>query len=126
MANSRAAARARWIAERLFWWPLLAGVGFVWFLFGTRLMHALGADQLAPAVGLMLAVAVVVTLWRWSARDARRFTIEAGTCPRCYNLVTPYQYAPLPGIREEALRGWQCENCGLEDIQPLTASRDAS
>jgi len=126
MAKARTAARTRWIAERLIWWPLLAGVGFAWYLFGVRAMHWLGTDQLGPATGLMLAVAVVVTLWRWSARDARRFSIEAGTCPRCYALVSPYEYPPRPGVRDEPLRGWHCENCGLEDVQPLTASGDAS
>ena len=126
MPSTSPAARRRWIAERFLWWPLLGGVGYAWYLFGVRLTHRLGPDQLSQAVGLMLAVAVVLTIWRWSARDPRRFTVEAGTCPRCYALVTPYKYPPISGVREEALHGWHCDNCGLEDVQPLTPSRDAS
>lgn len=126
MTTVPAATRIRWIAERLLWWPLLAAIGYAWYLFGLRLTHSSGPDQLSTAAGLMLGVAVVVTVWRWSARDARRFSIEAGTCPRCYTLVTPYEYPPIPGVRDEVLHGWHCDNCGLEDVQPLTASRDAS
>ena len=130
MPNHRTSARVRWLAERLLWWPLLAAVGYAWYLFGARLMHAFGpgglADQLGPAAGLMLAAAVVVTLWRWSTRDSRRFTLEAGTCPRCYALITRYEYPPLPGVRDEPLRGWHCDNCGLEDAQTLTPNSSAS
>ena len=126
MDKTCAAIQARWIAERLLWWLLLAAAGFAWYVLGLRLMHWLGPEQLGRAAGLMLAVAVVISLWRWSTRDNRRFTIEAGTCPRCYALLTPYEYPPLPGIREQALRGWQCDNCGLEDIQPLTPTTGAS
>jgi hypothetical protein len=126
MPNTSAAARARWIAERLIWWPLLVGIGYAWYLFGIRLTHRLGPDQLSQAVGLMLAVSVVVTIWCWSAWDSRRLTIETGTCPRCYVPVTPYEYPPIPGVREEALHGWHCDNCGLEDVHPLTDSPDPS
>ncbi len=126
MPNTPAAVRTRWIAERLLWWPLLAGVGFAWYLFGTRLMHSIGLHQLASAAGLVLAAAVILTLWRWSTRDARRVTLETGACPRCNAIVTPYEYPPLRGVRDEILRGWHCGNCGLEHVQALTASRDAS
>jgi hypothetical protein len=126
MTSTSTAARTRWITERFLWWSLLAGVGYAWYLFGVRLSHWLGPDQLSHAVGLMLAVTVVVTIWRWSAHDSRRFTIEAGICPRCYALVTPYEYPPIAGVREEALHGWHCDNCGLEDVQPLTPNSDAS
>ena len=126
MPNTPTAPRARWIAERLIWWPLLVGIGYAWYLFGIRLTHRLGPDQLSQAVGLMLAVSVVVTIWCWSAWDSRRLTIETGTCPRCYSIVTPYEYPPIPGAREDPLHGWHCANCGLEDVQPLTPSRDAS
>jgi len=130
MASTRLLARVRWIAERLIWWPLLAAVGYAWFLFGTRLTHWLGpgelGEQYGPAVGLMLGAAIVITLWRWSARDARRFSIDAGTCPRCYALVSSYEHPPIAGVRDEPLRGWRCENCGLEDIQRLTVDTGAS
>jgi len=130
MQNRPTASRVRRLAEHLFWWPLLVGVGYAWYLFGIRLAHSYGpndlGDRLGPAAGLMLAAAVIVTLWRWSSRDARRSSIESGSCPRCNSLVTPYEYPPIPGVREELLRGWHCDNCGLEDVTPLTPSLDAS
>jgi hypothetical protein len=130
MPSRPAVAHARWLAERLLWWLLLMGVGYAWYLFGIRLARSFGpnqlGDRLGPAAGLMLAAAVTITLWRWATRDAHRSSIEAGTCPRCQAPVTPYAHPPIPGVRDEILRGWHCDHCGLEDVHPLTPSRDAS
>jgi len=114
------------LADRLIWWPILLGASAVWFLFGMRLMRAFGPDALAPGAGVMVATAVGVTLWRWSVRDDQRETIEAGACPRCAAPITRFQELPRPGALARGLQGWRCENCGLEDSEPLTAARDAS
>ena len=109
------------LTERLIWWPLLAAIAFAWFLFGSRLVRSLGPDALAPGAGVMLAAAVALTLWRWSVRDARRETVEAGTCPRCSALLESFEFTPRPGALAHGLHGWRCPNCGLEEARPLTA-----
>jgi len=114
------------ITDRLIWWPILAGACAVWFILGSRVMHRIGPDPLAVPAGIMIATAVGVTLWRWSARDAHRETLAAGTCPRCYALVTRFEERPRPGALAHGLQGWRCENCGLEEAEPLTPPRGPS
>ncbi len=125
-ALARRQRLVRAFTERLIWWPLLIGASAVWFVFGMRLMRLLGPDALGPGAGVMLAAAVGITLWRWSVRDAHRETVAAGTCPRCAAAITPFEERPRPGALARGLRGWRCDNCGLEHSEPLTAARDAS
>ncbi len=102
------------ITQSLLWWPLLAVVGISWFFFGLRIARRLGLSQLAPAVGVMIAAAIVVTLWRWSAADSRRESILAGTCPRCYAAMTRFE-SRSPGNAGQAESSWRCQNCSLEE-----------
>ncbi len=114
------------LTDRLIWWSILFGASAVWFLFGMRLMSWLGPDTLGPPAGVMLATAVGVTLWRWAARDSHHETIEAGACPRCAAPITRFEEPSRPGALVDGLRGCRCDNCGLEDSEPLTAVHDAS
>jgi uncharacterized membrane protein YfcA len=124
--NGSHGPRTRYIADWLLGWPILLATSAVWFFFGARAMYRWGPDALGPAAGVMLAVAVGVTLWRWSMRDARREAIEAGVCPRCAAAIVAFEEPPRPGALARGLRGWRCANCGLEDVGPLTPARDAS
>jgi hypothetical protein len=108
------------------WWPVLLLASGIWFFFGMRLMSRFGPDALGPAAGVMVAAAVGISLWHWSARDSHRESLEAGVCPRCAAAINRYEEAPRPGALALGLEGWRCTRCGLEEVRPLTSERDAS
>ncbi|MBM4416204.1 MAG: hypothetical protein FJ035_08210, partial [Chloroflexi bacterium] len=66
----------------LAWLPLALLAGGAWFLAATRIMYRLGAPDAAAGVGLLAAIAVVVSLARWTALDAARASRARLVCPR--------------------------------------------
>jgi ribosomal protein S27AE len=102
----------------------LAWTGFAvvaaggWYLTATRLTYRFGPDEAAQGVGLLVALAVGLTVWRWGREDRRSATLAAGLCPRCGKGV---------GVRHEhgmagraGVTRWACSECGYDHTEPLT------
>jgi predicted RNA-binding Zn-ribbon protein involved in translation (DUF1610 family) len=113
-------------ATALVWGALAVLAAGAWFLTGTRISYRLGFDAAAPAIGLLVAVAVATTIWRWGRADHDAVALERGACPRCGTaLVRRHEHA-VPGVRREGQIEWRCPACAFERIEPLTCERCAT
>lgn len=54
-----------WLARPLALLPALA-TGFIWFIAASRFMYRYGPNEAAVAVGLLTALAVTLTMLRWT------------------------------------------------------------
>jgi ribosomal protein S27AE len=95
---------------------LLAAGG--WYLTATRLMYRFGPDEAAAAVGLLVGLAVGMTVWRWGRDDRRSATLARGRCPRCASRLALDHQHREPA--RAALTRWSCTACGFDHGEPLT------
>ena len=105
--------------------PWLLPIAFAagaWYLAAFRIMHRFGADEAAAAVGLVVALAVATTLWRWAERDRLRRALEAGRCPRCAAALSVEHEHARAGI-SGGLQLWECRDCGFLRSEPLTCAQ---
>ncbi len=102
--------------------PWLLPIAFAagaWFLAAFRIMHRLGAGEAATAGGLVVALAVATTLWRWAERDRLRRSLEAGRCPRCASaLLVEHEHGRTGTVG--GIQLWECHACGYRRSEPLT------
>ena len=115
-------------AAALAWGALITLAAGAWFVTGTRVSARLGFDAAAPAIGVIVAAAVAVTIWRWGRADRDAVALERGRCPRCRApIATRHQHA-LPGTQRQGRIEWRCATaaCGFERIEPLTCERCAT
>ena len=109
-------ARAAWILPWLL--PIAFAAG-AWFFAAYRIMHRLGAGEAAAAGGLVVALAVATTLWRWAERDRVQRSLEAGRCPRCAStLLVEHEHARTGASGGTQL--WECHACGYRRSEALT------
>jgi hypothetical protein len=109
----RATTSLRWLLP-------IAFAAAAWFLAAFRMMQRWGADEAAVAAGLIVALAVTTTLWRWGQADRTRRAIEAARCPRCgAGLRTEHEHARA-GALDAGLQLWECRGCGYRHSEALT------
>lgn len=106
----------------LAWLPLALLAGGAWFLAATRIMYRLGAPDAAAGVGLLTALAVVVSLARWTALDSARASRERLVCPRCRAPLTISHEHARAGAPDSALLQWSCAACGYAYAEPFPRS----
>ena len=110
----------------LAWSTLTVLAAGAWFVTGTRVSARLGFDAAAPGIGLIVAVAVAFTIWRWGRADRDAGALDRGACPRCSSPLTSRHEHALPGLRSEGQIEWRCPACAFERIEPLTCERCAT
>ena len=103
------------------WW---IGLGVVasaaWFVTAVRLTRIWGPREEAPAIGLLVAAAVALTLWRWARVDREQRALTELRCPRCWEtLQCSHDHARADGLAEGVVR-WSCERCGYQHAEALT------
>lgn len=93
-----------------------------WFLASERLLRRYGPDGASIAIGLLVAGAVIIALWRWARVDVERIALAAGRCPRCEaSLEASHEHA-RSGALAGGLYAWECEHCGFRRAEALTCS----
>ena len=108
--------------------PWLLAIGFAavaWFFAGFRLMQRYGADEAAFAAGLIVALAVTSTLWRWAREDRLRRALAAARCPHCGATLHAEHEHARAGAPEFGLQLWECGGCGYRHSEALTCPRCA-
>jgi hypothetical protein len=108
-------------------WIALAVIGAGgWFVTGTRLMRLAGLESASPAVGALLAAAVVIAMWRWAREDRIDRQLAALTCPRCAErMIVTHDHA-RSGALDGGLTQWRCVACDYEHSRALTCERCAA
>ncbi|MDP6605330.1 MAG: hypothetical protein QF664_03590 [Dehalococcoidia bacterium] len=97
-----------------------------WFVTATRLMRLWGLNDAAPALGLLAAAVVALTLWRWAAADRRGMALAALRCPRCDQpLRTEHSHARPRGVAT-GIQRWHCGLCQYEHSEALTCPQCAA
>ncbi len=95
---------------------LIAGAG--WFQTGRGLAFRFGLGEVAPGIGALVAVIVVLTLVRWARGDVESRALATLQCPSCREpLETRHEHAAgsMPGRQL-----WTCVACGFGSMAPLT------
>ena len=111
----RAAPTLAWIAL-----AVVASVG--WYLTATRLSRIWGLNNAAPAIGLLVAVLVALTLWRWALTDRRERSLAEQRCPGCDTTLQPRHEHARPGGIAVGLARWDCGRCGYSHVEALTCA----
>ncbi len=108
-------------------WSALGAVATAaWFVTATRLMRIWGLPEVAPAIGLLAAAVVAVTLWRWALADRRQNALAALRCPRCSRSIdVRHEHARADGV-ETGVVSWTCHQCGYQHSEPLTCAECAA
>ncbi|HJM89785.1 MAG TPA: hypothetical protein QF624_09195 [Dehalococcoidia bacterium] len=97
-----------------------------WYITATRIARIVGMRDAASAIGLLAAVLVAITLWRWALADRRQTALTHLRCPQCdAQLRTEHEHA-RPGGVETGVQRWRCEDCGFEHTEALTCPRCAA
>ena len=111
-------------ASLLPWLPAAAFAAGAWYVATSRAMHRWGAEEAAAAAGLIVALAVAASLWRWAEGDRARRAIEAARCPRCASpLREEHEHARAGAGGGLLLR--ECARCGYRGAEALTCPRCA-
>ena len=97
-----------------------------WFVTATRLMRIWGFAEAAPAIGLLTAAVVAVTLWRWAATDRRQSALAVLRCPRCAGAITVQHDHARPGGLATGVQSWTCGRCEFSHAEPLTCAECAA
>lgn len=108
--------------------PWLLPVAFAavaWFLAAFRMMQRWGTDEAALAAGLIVALAVTTTLWRWGRADYVRRALAAARCPRCAAPLRSEHEHTRAGEGAGGLQLWECAQCAYRHSEALTCSRCA-
>lgn len=113
-------------AATLAWGALIVLAAAAWFVTGARISARLGFDAAAPAVGVIAAAVVAVTIWRWARADGEQVALARGRCPRCRCPLAARHEHARPGALAEGLIEWSCAACGYDHTEPLTCERCAS
>ncbi len=93
--------------------------GGAWYLGASRLAYRFGLADAATAVGAIVAVGVVLTVWRQGAADMQQSSLNRLVCPSCSACLTTeheHRSAAQPG----GLQRWSCGQCGYHHAQALT------
>ena len=97
-----------------------------WFVIAARLMRIWGLREAAPAIGLLAAAVVAITLWRWAQTDREQAALAELRCPRCRaTLRERHEHARPEGVAV-GLQRWNCQRCGYEHVEALTCPRCAA
>ena len=111
--------RVSWLAL-----GLVATAG--WFVTAMRLMRLWGLHDAAPAIGLLAATAVAVTLWRLAQTDREQASLAALRCPRCRDALELRHEHARPGGIAAGLQHWSCAGCGFDHSEALTCPECAA
>jgi len=96
-----------------------------WFVTATRLMRIWGFSDAAPAIGLIAAVIVALTLWHWAATDRTQRALAVLRCPRCSQAIETRHEHARPGGVGSGLQSWTCDHCGYLHSESLTCAECA-
>ncbi len=108
------------------WWVGLAVVApAAWFVTATRLMRLGGLHEAAPAIGLLVAAAIAVTLWRWAQTDREQIALAELRCPRCRATLDVRHEHARPAAAS-GVQQWTCSGCGYEHAEALTCAQCAA
>lgn len=108
------------------WLALGVVASAAWFVTATRLMQIWGLNEAAPAIGLLAAAVVALTLWRWAAADRQGSALAELRCPQCeQRLETEHAHA-RPGGVATGIQHWHCAHCGYEHSEALTCPQCAA
>lgn len=110
--------RVSW--HRVSWILLGVVASTAWFAVSLRLMRAWGLHEAAPAIGLLTATAVAVTLWRWARSDREQAALAELRCPRCRSALRERHQHARPGGVAAGVQRWSCERCDYDHVEPLT------
>jgi predicted RNA-binding Zn-ribbon protein involved in translation (DUF1610 family) len=100
--------------------PLALFAAAAWFLVTTRVVRNWGPDSAAPAAGLLVALLVAFTIWRWMRDDEELRALGSSTCPRCGEALAVRHDHARAGALAGGLTEWRCEACGYEHSEALT------
>ncbi len=93
--------------------------GGAWYLATTRIMFRLGSEDAANVMGLLTGGAITVALWRRSAVDSLRASLDRLSCPRCGGpLTTAHEHANP--AQPAGLQEWVCARCDYAHAEALT------
>jgi hypothetical protein len=108
------------------WWVTLAVVApAAWFVTAAGLMRLWGLHEAAPAIGVLVAAAVAVTLWRWAQTDREQIALAELRCPRCRAALDVRHEHARPAAAS-GVQQWTCSGCGYEHAEALTCAQCAA
>lgn len=102
--------------------PIAVFGGGAWFLVTTRVVRNWGPDSAAPAAGLLVALLIAATIWRWARSDDEQAALAAAVCPRCRAALSVHHEHARAGALAEGLTEWSCSACGYEHSEALTCA----
>ncbi len=115
LGRRRDALRATVIAA-----PLAIFAAAVWFIVTTRIVRIWGPDSAAPAAGVVVAVLIAATIWRWARTDEEQAALASTLCPRCRGALNVRHEHARSGALAQGLTEWRCTSCGYEHSEALT------
>jgi ribosomal protein S27AE len=108
-------------------WALLVVVASAgWFATATALARRWALHDAAPGIGVIAAVIVAVTLWRWARSDREQLALAELRCPRCATVLRSWHEHARAGALADGLQQWQCDRCGYAHAEALTCERCAA
>ena len=110
-------------AAALPWLVPVAFAAIAWFLAASRMVGRWGPDEAAVAVGVIVALAVFTTLWRWGHADRRNIALASARCPRCSGPLRIEHEHAAAGSIGEGIQTWECDGCGYRHGEALTCPR---
>lgn len=113
-------------AASLWWLALGLTASAAWFVTASRLAHAWGLGDAAPALGLAVAAVVALTLWRWSRVDREQMSLARLRCPRCSGALDMRHEHARPAEDAGGVQCWTCGRCGYERVERLTCAECAA
>ncbi len=108
-------------------WALLVVVASAgWFATATGLARRWALHDAAPGIGVIAAVIVAVTLWRWARSDREQLALAELRCPRCNDALRSWHEHARAGALADGLQQWECAGCGYAHAEALTCERCAA
>ena len=108
-------------------WVLLGAVAaFGWYATARGLALSWGLRDAATGLGLLAAVVVVMTMWRWARSEHDAIALAEGACPRCSASLSSLHEHARPGSRAPGLTSWSCAVCAYERTERLTCETCAA